>query len=56
MGNSSSAVLENALSERISDLEIEIRTLQSDKKSITQDNTKLRRDLQKVKGALSSLF
>jgi len=55
MGNTSSNVLENALSDRISDLEEELHTLQTDKTSIQTVNHKLSKDLETIRGFMSNI-
>ena len=54
MGETSDSALENALSDRVNDLEAEISSLKRDKIELSTNNKKLTRDLEKIRGFMSS--
>lgn len=54
MGETSDSALENALSDRVNDLEAEISSLKQDKIELSTNNQKLTRDLEKIRGFMSS--
>lgn len=54
MGETSDSALENALSDRVNDLEAEISSLKQDKIELSTNNNKLTRDLEKIRGFMSS--
>lgn len=54
MGETSDSALENALSDRVNDLEAEISLLKKNKIELSTNNQKLTRDLEKIRGFMSS--
>lgn len=53
MGETSDSALENALSDRVNDLEAEISELKTEKSQLDSTNKKLVRDLEKIRGFMS---
>lgn len=53
IGESTDSALENALSDRVSDLESEIVDLKRERSEKTTENNKLKRDLEKIRGFMS---
>ena len=54
MGETSDSALENALSDRVNDLDAEISLLKKEKIELSTNNKKLTRDLEKIRGFMSS--